>query len=270
MGGVMGSSAGYNENTIARAFTRLGGRAVVFNRRGHGGVQLTRPRYNLFGDYNDLQEVVTHINTRFPNAKVIILGLSAGASLATSYLGEFGTRLKDSNVIGGVSISPVYDISYGLANMHPWYNARLASELRDFWSLQHSDLKGDAHLHAAATTQDHMKRHAKWTGCKDYEEYLERFNPENRVHNVKLPLLVISSEDDPVCVWQNAVESMEKHLDADIPACIVSTKRGSHIAWFGLWGQSCLTEWVMDYCTVLCQSAIRQNPQTGDACQTEE
>jgi len=67
---------------------------------------------------------------------------------------------------------------------------------------------------------------------------------------------------------------MKKHLHAGIKisplACIVSTKRGSHVAWFGFWGQSCLTQCVMDYCVVLCKDALQQKGDPSPAPQAQE
>lgn len=80
-----------------------GYRAVVFNKRGHGGCALETPRLQQFGDVSDLDLAIQHIHGMYPNAMKVGVGFSAGSGLLVSYLGETG---KNSLLKAAVAVSP--------------------------------------------------------------------------------------------------------------------------------------------------------------------
>ena len=68
------------------------------------GVPLTSPHLYSAGSTVDIRAALLHISTRYPNAQLLGLGFSLGASVLTRYLAEEGTRsrLKAACVLGCV------------------------------------------------------------------------------------------------------------------------------------------------------------------------
>ena len=80
---------------IRRAFGE-GFRSIVVNRRGHTPDQkLQAPRWNLFGDVDDLEQVYWHIQQEWaaPHTAFFLHGISSGTSVVVSALAEYDRRL---------------------------------------------------------------------------------------------------------------------------------------------------------------------------------
>lgn len=56
--GVTASSSDLSVRSLAAAAAARGWRAAVFLRRGHGGLELKTPRFNIFGSTADTDAVV--------------------------------------------------------------------------------------------------------------------------------------------------------------------------------------------------------------------
>lgn len=90
-----------------RTATSRGWRSCVFNRRGHAGLGLTSPRFNVVGDPEDTRVMVDKVRARHPASSYIaMVGISAGCGLLMSYLGsEVRPRVQ-----AAVALCPAYDI----------------------------------------------------------------------------------------------------------------------------------------------------------------
>ena len=78
---------------ISEALDR-GWLVMVINRRGHRG-KLTRPSWNFFGSTSDVRHIVENcVRAARPNARVVMLGVSAGSGLCARYMGEQGLAIK--------------------------------------------------------------------------------------------------------------------------------------------------------------------------------
>ena len=126
--GLCGSVEGSGHNITASIAAGL--RPVVFHARGCPH-PLTSPRFNLFGDTDDLREAIDRITQSFPGAPLTMSGSSAGTGLMVRYLGEEGSRTP---VVAGVINSPGYDIGTGLARCLWLYDgAYYINILRKHW-----------------------------------------------------------------------------------------------------------------------------------------
>ena len=82
-------------NMIIRRLYGEGFRSVVINRRGHTPHQkLQAPRWNLFGDVDDLEQVYWHIQQQWaaPHTPFFLHGISSGTSVVVSALAEYDRR----------------------------------------------------------------------------------------------------------------------------------------------------------------------------------
>lgn len=260
--GITGSSTGFTEVDMAQAFSKRGV-AVVLNRRGHGGVKLTRPKFNIIGDKKDMREVVEHINAQYPGSPIILYGESAGSAIVASYLGEYGERVKDANVIGGILVSPAYDMRRGLTRVTPFYENILMKDLPHFWDSdqlpQEDRTSADPAFCKTTTIQDALVNHVRYAGNENWEDYLTEHNPgtAERLLNIKVPTLVFNAEDDPISAYINTEECIESTniLESNAPVCAMITKRGAHVCWFGFFGTCKLTGWCIDFSKQLLKSS---------------
>ena len=90
-----------------RYATSRGWRSCVFNRRGHPGLYLTSPSFNIVGDPRDTKAQVDQVRRRFPASFLAMVGISAGCGSLLSYLGSQATNTP---VSVAAALCPAYDI----------------------------------------------------------------------------------------------------------------------------------------------------------------
>lgn len=73
-------------------FQARGWRSCCHVRRGHGGLPLKTPKWNTMGDTDDVVDAVREIETAYPDAPLLLVGLSAGSGLVARYLGREGSN----------------------------------------------------------------------------------------------------------------------------------------------------------------------------------
>lgn len=205
---------------------------VVCIRRGHGNLPLKTPKINTMGSTSDLKEQLSHIQKKYPNKQMFGVGISAGSGLLARYLGEAGAK---SQFKAAVAVSPAYDIEKAFHRVHPVYSKIMGQRLINYFLKTHyeslSKLKGIDELLKIKTIGEFQDRLHTVSGFKNKEKYYYHSNPVLVAKNIKTPLLVLNSADDPICVNQNVLENL--HWLETLPNTIhLHTKRGSHIAYF--------------------------------------
>lgn len=212
-----------------------GWRVVLCVRRGHAGLPLTQPQFNIFGSVNDLHEQLSLIHTRLPKSKLYGVGSSAGSGLLVRYLGEMGNA---SLLHAGFAYSPGYNTDTGFDHIHPFYSRYMAKKLLRKFVEPHAQTI--AHLPNSArlrTVQDlsEFHRHAyEFAGYSSYEEYAHDINPMRVFTNISIPMMILNAEDDPVCNIQNAAPYIDTMRQ--MPNLIlVTTAQGSHCAHYEGW-----------------------------------
>jgi predicted alpha/beta-fold hydrolase len=212
-----------------------GWRIVVCTRRGHGDLPLTTPQLNTMGSTHDLREQLAHIRETFPDSPLHAIGVSAGSALLVRYLGEEGAS---SQIRSAVAYCPGYDISVAWTRAHPRYSRLMARRLKQYFLARHaSALQHFGSYKAALATTDLTGLHEQLyeiAGYPDYAGYLRGSNPVLVMDQVAVPVMIINSLDDPVCVAANAAD----HVEAvrGVPdALLVRTAHGSHCAFFEGW-----------------------------------
>lgn len=210
-----------------------GMRPVAFLKRGHGGLKLTTPRLQGFGDVEDLSDCLKLIQKRYPAAPLASAGLSAGSALLASYVGVLG---KDSLLSAAVVIAPGYDCvkMFYNDNVRRPYNKILLGSLQGLVK-QHGDTLGDVidmegALNAKNFNEFDQKVYAPLNGYgEDLVEYWKEHCPMRCWKGVETPTLMVNAMDDPVCPGENIPLEMikDKHC-----AMLVTTERGGHCGWF--------------------------------------
>ena len=221
----------HGSRVIVRDLQRATGwRVVVCTRRGHGDLALTAPRVNTMGCTDDLRAQLARIRERMPASPLYAVGVSAGSGLLVRYLGEEGAA---SLIRAGVAYCPGYDLAVAWRRVQPLYSRLMARRLQRHFLQRHG--RHLAHLGSygdclAARDLDGFHRHLHdLAGCVDHEAYLARSNPVTVMRNLRVPVMVLNADDDPVCVAENVREHVD--LVRSIPdVLLVRTAHGSHCA----------------------------------------
>lgn len=220
-------------------------------RRGHGGRTLSRPNFNFFGSTDDLRTVIaTCIRGKMPNAKVFIIGLSAGSGLVARYMGEQGMELSDDDSSssssssanyskgitfcnGAVGVNPGYNIEKCMANFGPPYSSYVLSSVKNFFQEKNREIlkncPGFEDSLNAKNLQEWLDHSYGMAGFESKLAYYDATNPMRVAKYIKHPTLMINSKDDPLCVMSNAYEGMHIFENNTAPgACVIETATGTH------------------------------------------
>lgn len=212
-----------------------GWRIVLCQRRGHGDLPLSSPRFNTMGDTHDLRRQLTLIELRYPESPLYAAAISAGTALLVRYLGEQGT---DTPIRAAFALCPGYDISVAFHRSTPLYSRMMAKKLLRQFVIPNAssfvNLKSyDALIQACDLHEFHQHMY-ECAGFKSHEAFLSTSNPVAVMDNVSTPVLILNSVDDPVCVIDN-VREHENGIRQSPNTILVVTKRGSHCAYFEGW-----------------------------------
>lgn len=105
---------------IIRRLWAEGFRTVAINRRGHTpDKRLEAPRWNLFGDVDDLEQVYWHVKNNLvaPNTALFLHGISSGCAVVVRALSVWDKRketnpeLPSPTFVGSITLTPGYDTS---------------------------------------------------------------------------------------------------------------------------------------------------------------
>ncbi|MBN3304626.1 ABH15 protein, partial [Amia calva] len=183
---------------------------VVFHRRGQGGCPLVTPALQQFGDPADLIEAVSYIRCRHPSSALVAVSEGSGAGLLLSYLGECGSS---SYLKAAVCLSPIF-------HGQLWFETPLPPPYR--WALLiYQKLQLSRYATTLSSVMD-VEAALRCSSLRDFEEalfcskgtgkaggteqpapldwegYWEKNEPLRDVDEVAVPVLCLSSWDDPL------------------------------------------------------------------------
>lgn len=236
---------------VVRAIaTTLGWHVVVLNRRGHGRLPLTSPRFNTMGSTDDLRVQIDAVRRRRPSSALYVVGMSAGSGLVVRWLGEEGAGAAAT---AAVSYCPGYDIERAFRRVHPLYDRYLTRVVKRYFLGRHADVlagrPGWDALQATRGLGDFHDRLHPFAGYDSPAAYYAASNPMPVADGIRVPLLTINADDDPVCVHQNVLEHLSL-VDTLPDAVLAVTRGGAHCAFYeGLWrptswAERVIVEWL--------------------------
>jgi len=237
---ITGSSQDTSHYT--RVATQRGWRSCVFNRRGHGRMSLTTPRFNIMGDAEDTRVMVEHVTSKFPSTSFLgMVGISAGSGLLGTYLGQ---QEDKTPVEAACCLCPAYDLRTVWVNVkkYPSMDKFLLQSVKKRFLSHTEELLKEAFPESfeacqnAKSIEEFMEAHYPFAGYDSLAEYLEDCNPLQKwIPRIVRPTLLVSADDDMICTKENIKEEMVTALAGSL---LIRTQRGSHIAFNeGLFGQ---------------------------------
>lgn len=212
-----------------------GWRIALCLRRGHAGLPMPVPQISLFGSTSDLKEQLTHIQNLFPESDLYAVGSSAGTGLLVRYLGEQGT---DTPFKAAFAMCPGYNTEIGFKNVHPFYSKMMTKKLFKYFIHPYqstwSKVSSLEKVLATTSLEEFEKEYFEMAGFQDYQSYCQAINPIYVFENVKIPLMILNAEDDPVCSIKN-LEPYKETIQQMSNIAVVTTKKGSHCGFYEGW-----------------------------------
>lgn len=200
-------------NSIVRTAFGAGLRSIVVNRRGHTPDQkLKSPRWNLFGDVDDLEQVYWHLKDNFVthDTAFFLHGISADTSLTVTALSKWDRRriekpeMKSPAIVASLALTPGYDISKVLLRERfLWpYNDVLLQGVKEHFVLNNEemlrshDTESVDKLLNASSLQEIVDVAVVFAGYTNASDYYEDINPINALKDIMTPKLVLNAVDD--------------------------------------------------------------------------
>ncbi|KAL3821092.1 hypothetical protein ACJIZ3_006997 [Penstemon smallii] len=220
---------------LAFKMAKDGWNVVVSNHRGLGGVAITSDCIYSGGWTEDARKVIDHLHCQYPDAPLFVVGTSLGANILVKYLGEDGINVP---IVGAAAICSTWD----LLICDRFMARRLVQ--RFYNKAMTIGLKNYAYMHEAV-----LSRLSNWEGVKKsrwirefddsatrilgnfetVDTYYRRCSSANFVGSVMVPLLCVSSLDDPICSSE-AIPWDECRLNNNV--VLATTQHGGHLPFF--------------------------------------
>ncbi|CAH1415363.1 unnamed protein product [Lactuca virosa] len=232
-----GSGDGYVRHMLVRA-RKKGWRVVVFNSRGCGHSPVTTPQFYSASFLGDMNEVVAHVSSRFPEANLYAAGWSLGANILVNYMGQESGSCPLS---GGVSLCNPFDLVIADEDFQKGFNKvydkSLSSSLQKIFkrhALLFEELEGDYNIPAAASCRSIREFDESLTrvsfGFKSVHDYYSKSGSSGSIKDVAKPLLCIQAENDPIApargIPRQAIKENSKCM-------LIVTPQGGHLGWIG-------------------------------------
>ena len=220
-------------NMLIRRAYGAGFRSIVVNRRGHTpDLLLQAPRWNLFGDIDDMEQVYWHIRQKLllnnknnrnnsnnrnnkdtdPHTPMFLHGVSAGVGVTATGMGIWDQRRKEHpkkptpSFVACILMEPgAYDLSrnYHTDRFRDPYNTQiLTPAVKDWFVLRNQDILRayypdavDAVL-TAETLQDLVNAAAPMAGYRNASDFFRAANPINTMFETRTPYLIVHAVDD--------------------------------------------------------------------------
>ncbi|ENV32764.1 YheT family hydrolase [Acinetobacter gerneri] len=212
-----------------------GWRIALCVRRGHAGLPMPVPQMSIFGSVADLREQINFIQTQFPLSSLYAVGSSAGTGLLVRYLGEQG---ENTPFKAAFALCPGYDTELGFKNVHPFYSKVMTKQLFKAFVYPYQEtwksVDSVQAVLSSKTLTEFQERYYEMAGFQDYQSYTEATNPVYVFENIKIPLMILNAEDDPVCHIRN-FEPFKESIEQMQNVIVVTTKKGSHCGFYEGW-----------------------------------
>eukprot|EP00929_Paragymnodinium_shiwhaense_P006858 TRINITY_DN110810_c0_g1_i1.p1 TRINITY_DN110810_c0_g1~~TRINITY_DN110810_c0_g1_i1.p1 ORF type:complete len:483 (+),score=30.42 TRINITY_DN110810_c0_g1_i1:90-1538(+) len=240
-----------SQDVPGSSFLRLaisrGFRVVVVERRGHAA-PLLAPRWNLFGDADDAEQIYRFVEKEFQDAPMFWIGISSGSKLIVHGLGLWDERRKNGDTsaprfTAAACVAPGYDLTTCFLGFGFPYTKICLAGVRDIFlkrneaALRAYDAKAYDRAVKSEDLQTLLTLVAPFAGYPSAQEYFAAENPVLFAPKVTTPCLIINAADDPLTIVENAFAKSPYHegsptfvdmLEKSPCGMLLITPSGSH------------------------------------------
>jgi len=174
---------------------------LLVNHRGtHTGLTMARKPYHS-GRSEDVSDVILAMRKRFPGKRQVAIGISMSGSIVLNLIaGRRGHAQPDA----AITVNAPLDLRSGAINLgrgvNRLYNIRfvnrLAADLRQKYELGLMDQKLEISPFLPIYEFD-QKITAPLAGFASRDDYYDLCSPKGFLHQIKCPLIMLHSNDDP-------------------------------------------------------------------------
>lgn len=202
--GLEGSADSRYARGLIHSLNRVGLRAVVMHFRGCSDEPNRLARSYHSGETGDVDTVVRHLRTRYPDAPLAAVGYSLGGNALLKYLGEQGEACALSCAVA-VSVPLLLEraawrMSRGLSRLYQWHLlALLRRSLRAKYAQRALrpplPLKDLPRLRSFYAFDDAVT--APLHGFASADDYYARASSRQFLTGITVPTLILQARDDP-------------------------------------------------------------------------
>ena len=203
--GLEGSSASHYAHDLMHTARLRGWNGEVAHIRGCSGEDNRLPRAYFAGDSAEVERILRHVKSRFPDAPLHAVGVSLGGNALLRWLGESGAA---AHVLleRAAAVSAPLDLTAAGNALDQGFNRRVYTA-RFLATLKQKALKKalqfpgalDSDAIAAASTFRAFDTlvTARLHGYRDADDYWLRASSKPVLPDIRVPTLVINARNDP-------------------------------------------------------------------------
>lgn len=224
-----------------------GYRVVIQNHLGTlKDVKLTSPRVFNYGSTEEFHNIALELQRLYPGTKMFAVGFSMGANIVLKYLGE--SRENQSRFLCGLSICQGYDANLAVPHYFDSLSissaylllltTRQKSILREHKDILFSD---EAKNKYGALDEDRIFKSPtlleldeyysrRVAGFSSVQEYYRWCSCIHYLDNIKIPLLLLNSADDPL-VPEDLLKIPKQYALNNDKCVMAVTTHGGHLGY---------------------------------------
>ena len=196
-----GSSRESCTNFMANYFMKNDYRVVICSSRGCNGSKITSKRFFNAYQTDDLDEIISHVNHKYPNAvKRFVIGFSMGSIVASQYGVDCDEKIIDGIICISHNLESkkcVQLLEKPLTNI--LYNQPMMNSLKHI--IQKSPFYTEEEK-KKVIKMNNFEGYNYLMACKIFglnctDEYYKLIELKPKISKIKVPSLFIYSEDDP-------------------------------------------------------------------------
>ncbi|ABN67982.2 predicted protein [Scheffersomyces stipitis CBS 6054] len=223
--------------------------AMVLNSRGCANHTITSPQlYNGIWT-NDLRYLINeHIKRKWPNKRIFLIGFSLGGAILANYLGQEASTVYH-NIKGATIVGTPWDFPDSSRHLrdsiigYNVYSPTMCQSLLKLLDAHDENLKDDPIISDFRENPDKysvtkLKEFdhyftSRMFGLNTAEAYYRHASPVQRLHNVRVPVVILSSKDDPITGNRTLPIS---EVSMNPYTTLITTTTGGHLGWFTING----------------------------------
>lgn len=259
--GIEGSTASvYMIATAHKAF-QAGFNVLRVNFRNCGGTEHLTPTLYHGGLSGDLRAIISELVIKDSLRRIYPIGFSLGGNVVLKLAGEFGTT-PPPHIAAICAISPSVDLAASTAlilqKRNRLYHGNFVRNLKRKVRAKHKLFPGQydlTKLDAVRTLRDFDEHFTSiHNGFNNADDYYYRCSSIRVVHQIRVPTLIIHSEDDPFIPF----DPLRANIFAENPyVFLLKTERGGHVAFIGSKAQGEDRFWAENRAIEFCSLAER-------------
>ena len=241
-----GSDNEYIRWMVSCASSKLDLCCVVVHARGCGRSQLTSPKSFCAASTDEVRTSLKYLRSLVgEQTPIFAVGYSLGAGILTKFLGEEGSQCS---LQGAIVCCASFDMRLTTSRLEQWLNIRLYNRqltnnlLRYLRRHEEHIFKTDVKLNLNQIYQSKTVRDYDTTvvvpihGFRDVEHYYDEASSNQWLKYIRIPTLVFSAIDDPIC----PIEGIPNEDVLNNPFIItIKTLEGGHVSHLqGWWPKS--------------------------------